>query len=124
MVFHKDMKILLVGEYSRLHNSLKEGLRALGHQVVLMGDGDYFKNYPVDIKLRRRFQTGPLRLLKNLIYRLSGFDLSSWLMLREALSHQDKLKGFDVVQLINESPLGIMPRHEIRLIQLAQKQKR
>ena len=95
------MKILLVGEYSRLHNSLKEGLRALGHQVVLMGDGDYFKNYPVDIKLHRRFQTGPLRLLKNLIYRLSGFDLSSWLLLREALNHQDKLKGFDVVQLIN-----------------------
>ncbi len=117
MVSHKYMKILLVGEYSRLHNSLKEGLRALGHQVVLMGDGDYFKNYPVDIKLHRRFQTGPLRLLKNLIYRLSGFDLSSWLMLREALNHQDKLKGFDVVQLINESPLGIMPRHEIILIQ-------
>ncbi len=116
MVSHKDMKILLVGEYSRLHNSLKEGLRALGHQVVLMGDGDYFKNYPVDIKLHRRFQTGPLRLLKNLIYRLSGFDLSSWLLLREALNHQDKLKGFDVVQLINESPLGIMPRHELRLI--------
>ena len=116
MVSHKDMKILLVGEYSRLHNSLKEGLRALGHQVVLMGDGDYFKNYPVDIKLRRRFQKGPARLLKNLIYRLSGFDLSSWLMLREALNHQDKLKGFDVVQLINESPLGIMPRHELRLI--------
>ena len=116
MVSHKDMKILLVGEYSRLHNSLKEGLRVLGHQVVLMGDGDYFKNYPVDIKLRRRFQKGPARLLKNLIYRLSGFDLSSWLMLREALNHQDKLKGFDVVQLINESPLGIMPRHELRLI--------
>ena len=116
MVSHKDMKILLVGEYSRLHNSLKEGLRALGYQVVLMGDGDYFKNYPVDIKLRRRFQKGPARLLKNLIYRLSGFDLSSWLMLREALNHQDKLKGFDVVQLINESPLGIMPRHELRLI--------
>lgn len=37
-------------------------------------------------------------------------------MLREALNHQDKLKGFDVVQLINESPLGIMPRHELRLI--------
>ncbi len=116
MVSHKDMKILLVGEYSRLHNSLKEGLTALGHQVVLMGDGDYFKNYPVDIKLHRRFQKGPIKLFKNLIYRLSGFDCSSWFMLQEALGHRQQLKGFDLVQLINESPLGIMPNHELKLI--------
>jgi len=116
VVSHKDMKILLVGEYSRLHNSLKEGLTTLGHQVVLIGDGDYFKNYPVDIRLNRRLQKGPGRLFKNLIYRLSGFDCSSWLMLREVFRHKDRLKGFDVVQLINESPMGIMPEHEFTLI--------
>ena len=71
------MKILLVGEYSRLHNSLKEGLVLLGHEVVLVGDGDYFKNYPVDIKLKRRFQKGLGRRLKNLLFLISGFDLSS-----------------------------------------------
>ena len=117
MVSHKDMKILLVGEYSRLHNSLKEGLNALGHQVILMGDGDYFKNYPVDIKLNRRFQKGLLKRFKNLIFRLSGFDISSWLLLRSALRHKQALQGYDVVQLINESPLGIMPKHELKLIQ-------
>ena len=42
------MKILLVGEYSRLHNSLKEGLIANGHQVVLVSAGDYFKKYDTD----------------------------------------------------------------------------
>ena len=43
------MKILLVGEFSRLHNSLKEGLLALNHDVLLIGEGDNFKNYPIDI---------------------------------------------------------------------------
>jgi len=117
VVSHKDMKILLVGEYSRLHNSLKEGLMALGHQVILMGDGDYFKNYPVDIKLNRPFQKGLPKRLKNLIFRLSGFDVSSWLMLRSAMRHKKALQGHDIVQLINESPLGIMPKHELKLVQ-------
>ena len=52
------MKILLVGEYSRLHNSLQEGLRALGHQVMVISTGDYFKKYPSDIIIQRRFDTG------------------------------------------------------------------
>jgi len=34
------MKILLIGEYSRLHNSLKEGLEKNGHNVTLVGSGD------------------------------------------------------------------------------------
>ena len=45
------MRILLIGEYSRLHNSLKEGLLHLGHDVTLVGDGDDFKNYPVDYSI-------------------------------------------------------------------------
>jgi glycosyltransferase involved in cell wall biosynthesis len=110
------MKILLVGEYSRLHNSLKEGLVLLGHEVVLVGDGDYFKNYPVDIKLKRRFQKGLGRRLKNLLFLISGFDLSSWLMCRSFFSHKGHFKNFDVVQLINESPLGISPKYERRII--------
>ena len=43
------MKILLIGEYSNLHNSLKQGLIKLGHEVVLIGSGDGFKKYNVDI---------------------------------------------------------------------------
>ena len=42
------MKILLVGEYSGLHNSLKEGLIQLNHKVTLVSSGDNFKNYPSD----------------------------------------------------------------------------
>jgi len=42
------MRILLIGEYSRLHNSLKEGLEFLGCEVTIMAGGDGFKKYPVD----------------------------------------------------------------------------
>ena len=45
------MKILLVGEYSRLHNSLKEGLTALGHEVTIVGTGDHFKKYDAIVRM-------------------------------------------------------------------------
>ncbi|MEQ3662245.1 MAG: glycosyltransferase family 1 protein, partial [Flavobacterium sp.] len=45
------MKVLLLGEYSRLHNSLKEGLVSLGHEVVIVGCGDKFKQFPVDYSI-------------------------------------------------------------------------
>ena len=38
------MKILLVGESSLLHNTLKKGLVELGHQVTLMSDGNDWHN--------------------------------------------------------------------------------
>ena len=34
------MKILLVGESSMLHNTLKKGLTERGHKVTLMSDGN------------------------------------------------------------------------------------
>ena len=49
------MRILLVGEYSRFHNSLKEGLQKLQHDVTLIGRADSFKNYPIDISLEATF---------------------------------------------------------------------
>ncbi len=106
------MKILLVGEYSRLHNSLKEGLVSLGHEVTLIGCGDYFKNYPVDIKFQRKYTKGLSMKLKNLIFSLFKIDLASIAIKNQFLEHANALKGFDVVQLINESALGIQPREE------------
>ena len=44
------MKILLVGEYSNLHNSLKEGLQQLGHSVSINGLNDGFKDYAIDFR--------------------------------------------------------------------------
>jgi hypothetical protein len=45
------MKILLMGEYSNVHATLAEGLRQLGHQVTVLSNGDFWKNYPRDIDL-------------------------------------------------------------------------
>jgi glycosyltransferase involved in cell wall biosynthesis len=110
------MKILLVGEYSRLHNSLKEGLLALGHEVTLIGCGDYFKDYPVDIKFHRTYSSGFSKKWKNLVYRVFNIDLASISVKKQFYKHRDQLKGYDIVQLINESPFGIAAKDELELI--------
>lgn len=79
------MKILLVGEYSNVHWTLAEGLRALGHQVVVVSDGDVWKDYPRDIDIRRR--------------SLGRWDTLRFLLRLERVFAD--LRGFDVVQLIN-----------------------
>ena len=58
------MKILLVGEFSRLHNSLKEGLQKLNHEVFLYGFNDGFKDFPIDLKLEKKFDKGFLKKIK------------------------------------------------------------
>lgn len=79
------MKILLIGEYSNVHWTLAEGLRALGHQVTVVSDGDRWKDYPRDIDLRRK-SMGWLHTAKYL------FDIQRVL---------NRAKGYDIVQLIN-----------------------
>jgi glycosyltransferase involved in cell wall biosynthesis len=107
------MKVLLLGEYSGLHNTLKEGLVLLGHEVTLVGDGDGFKNFPVDISIRPTFFNRPLiKYIKLGVYKLFGFDL---LILERGLryaAHQKRLKGYDIVQLINEKPIKTIPSLE------------
>ena len=78
------MKILLIGEYSNVHASLAEGLRAIGHKVTVVSDGDGWKNYPRDINVARR--TG---------------ELGGILLMARLYTLLPKLRGYDVVQLIN-----------------------
>ncbi len=112
------MKILLVGEYSRLHNSLKEGLQELGHEVALNGLNDGFKNYPVDFKIKRKWNSGILKKLKLLFLKCTGFDITSYLTYRQVKNNLDKFSGFDVVQLINENSFLCVPKYEIKIINL------
>lgn len=86
------MKILLLGEYSGLFNCLKDGLIALGHEVVLASDGDGFKNYPSDISWR---------------VESNGYIFSRLSQLK-AFSLLRHFTGFDVVHVI--SPLLICTR--------------
>ena len=110
------MRILLVGEYSRLHNSLKEGLIELGHDVIIVGNGDGFKKYPVDILIDHSFHNPFLKKLKVAFYKLTSIDLGSLEVYLKALFNLKKMKGFDVVQLINEAPLVIQAKYEKRFI--------
>ena len=78
------MKILLMGEYSNVHATLAEGLRKLGHQVTVLSNGDFWKNYPRDINLVRK-----------------PGKLGGMLYLAKLLTNVHKLRGYDIVQLIN-----------------------
>lgn len=79
------MKILLVGEYSNVHWTLSEGLRALGHDVTVLSDGDYWKGYKRDIDLKRK--------------SLGKWDTLKFLW--KAKRIWKTLKGYDIVQIIN-----------------------
>jgi glycosyltransferase involved in cell wall biosynthesis len=97
------MKILLLGEFSRLHNSLKEGLLELGHDVVIVGFNDGFKNYPVDYPIVRKWNSVFLRKFKYALHRITGFNLNSYFTYKQFQKNQSQFTGFDVVQLINEN---------------------
>lgn len=78
------MKILLLGEYSNVHNTLANGLRRFGQKVTVASNGDFWKDYPRDIDLSRT--PGPLggASLLSRVY----CQLPFW-------------RGFDIVQIIN-----------------------
>jgi len=111
------MKVLLIGEYSRLHNSLKEGLEKLGHTATIVSNGDGFKKYPNDHDIAARWLRKRIpNLLRQAIFRISGCDIAvfehAW-RVRKLLS---QLKEFDIVQLISETPLMAPLGVEYRLL--------
>ncbi|WP_291099427.1 MULTISPECIES: glycosyltransferase [unclassified Flavobacterium] len=111
------MKILLVGEYSRLHNSLKEGLQELGHEVYILGHTDGFKNYPVDFPIKKKWDTGLLKKIKVGVYSLLGFDISSYCTYLQFKKNKAQFTGFDVVQLINENSFYCQYYFEKKILQ-------
>lgn len=79
------MKILLIGEYSNVHWTLAEGLRSLGHEVCVISNGDFWKDYKRDISLTR--------------HTYGKFEGMKYLIKLYALL--PRLRGYDVVQVIN-----------------------
>ena len=120
------MRILLIGEYSRLHNSLKKGLLDLGHDVLLVGTGDLFKNYPADISLRPTiFSNKPFpHLIRKLFFRLIKKDLAHWEIGYRFKKLLPRLKNYDVVQLINSRAIGAFPKTEKELLKVLFKQNK
>ena len=97
------MKILLIGEYSRFHNSLKEGLIALGHEVTLVGTGDDFKKYPVDISIASSWcrTNWLITKVRRAIYKITKIDMALVETGNKFWKQRAHMKGYDVVQFIN-----------------------
>ena len=111
------MKILLIGEYSRLHNSLKEGLQKLGNEVTILGFKDGFKDFPVDFPLEKKWDSGFLKKIKLALLVLTGFDISSYLTYRQFWKNKNHFQDFDVVQLINENSFFCDYKHEKKILE-------
>ena len=79
------MRILLIGEYSNTHWTLAEGLRSLGHEVCVVSNGDFWKNYKRDISLTRTTYS-----------KLEGITY-----LLKTIATLPKLRNYDIVQFIN-----------------------
>ncbi len=84
------MKILFFEDYSNLHTLLAKGMRELGHQVTLVGNGNMFHNLPRDIDIRRG--NGHLAGIRHLARMLSLLP---------------RFTGYDIVQLINPDCFGL-----------------
>ena len=110
------MKVLLIGEYSRLHNSLKEGLQELGHEVLIIASGDAFKKYPADLNISLPYSSGFSLFFKKGIYKLTGIDITSKAVKRQFNKLKSQLEGFDIVQLINENAFNTIPKVEKELL--------
>jgi len=86
------MKVLLLGEFSSLHLNIAQGLKCLGIDVTTASNGDFWKNIPRDIDLKKPEKFGnisfPIKLIRNC----------------------KKLTGYDVVQLIEANFLMSKPK--------------
>ena len=73
------MKILLLGEYSNVHATLRKALIQLGHQVTLISNGDFWKNYPRDIDLSRTLVAGEASAIRHVCSHFSlGCEAMMW----------------------------------------------
>ena len=101
------MRILLLGEYSNVHATLAEGLREIGHQVMVVSNGDFWKNFPRDIDVARPkgWLAGP-----RLYARILGI--------------LPRLKGFDVVQAINPMFFELKAKRLLHLYHYIRKHNR
>ena len=92
------MNILLLGEYSNFHNTLKKGLMKLGHNVVLAGRKDGFKGFPVDISFDPVVLIKPpFKYLRFLIFKLTKFDIAILETTYLFLKNKKKLKSLLII---------------------------
>ncbi len=119
------MKILLVGEYSRLHNTLKEALTELGHQAHIVASGDDFKRYPADYSIRPVWnESYPLLFFRKAVHKLTRYDIARFEIALRLSKIISELKDYDTVQLINTYPFETPLSYERRFLEQIFRQNR
>lgn len=101
------MKILFLGDYSNLHACIASELSRRGHDVTVISDGGSYMRTHCDIHLERQpGKRGTLRYL---------FDLAALL---------PRLRGFDIVQIINTHFLSLRPQRLLPIFRYLKKHNR
>ncbi|EOC1336925.1 glycosyltransferase family 1 protein [Cronobacter dublinensis] len=97
------MNILLVGEFSGVHMTLARALKDDGHNVIIVSDGDSYKNFSRDITITAQKRKGKFAALARMFLDVTGTKgLITYFKHRKVIAG---LKGYDVVQIINTVPL-------------------
>ena len=110
------MRILLVGEYSGLHNTLKDGLEKLGHSVFIVSSFD-FKKFPADYSIHPKFCNLKLiNIFRQFIFRLFRFDIAKLELGLRFYLLLPIFENYDVVQFINEIPVKTTKKLELYLL--------
>lgn len=91
---NRPLKILLFGDHSNYHRCLAEGLRRMGHNVLVASNGTYWMNTERDFDLARRYRG-----------KLGGIDL--WWRIKRAL--KSTFSGYDIVSVNGSCYAGLKP---------------
>lgn len=76
----------MIGEFSGVHWTLAEGLRQLGHEVMVVSNGNFPRNFPRNLDFLQEYNSKAITLKQKLFNAKQVFT---------------KMRGFDVVQWIN-----------------------
>lgn len=103
MTMTDTKSILLVGDFSGVHSELRKELKERGYNVFLVSDGDVYKKFNADLLIRNEPVKG---LVSRVLRRVSSFvGLDGFCTFAKNYNNWKELRDFDVVQLINPSPL-------------------
>lgn len=104
------MKVLLVGEYSGVHTNLAKALKSEDIEVVTISDGDSYKNFSSDFVIKYKYiqtRSAILNKFLNIYYLMLDFlGIKGIFQILTKTKILRKLKGYDVVQLINPIALS------------------
>lgn len=99
------MKILLLGEYSGVHTNLAKALKQKKINVCTVHDGDSYKKFESDVIIKyKRFESKNkyINFILKVYYQwLLYLGLLGCLQIFKYRNELNKLKGYDVVQIIN-----------------------